>query len=281
VKATLKRARRTAGAIRRRLRRPPELAALRHAQSLADTTPRFTPGHIRMMNYELRYSDLLTFCPQWDDIFVKRSLEFRATTETPRILDCGANVGLATLYFKRACPRARITAFEADPSIAKMLRGNLDANAAADVDVVAAAVWTASGSVRFAADGADAGAISGGGSRPDRVLIDVPAVRLKDYLTADTVHLLKLDIEGAEAAVLADCTDALQRVEAALIEVHEFDRRRRATPEVLRLLADAGFAYAVTHVTPIADDPSWNTGPFPARSMKWVAAVAAWRNGVR
>ena len=49
-------------------------------------------------------------------------------TSTPRILDCGANVGLASLFFRRLYPQARITAFEADPALFAILEANLDAN---------------------------------------------------------------------------------------------------------------------------------------------------------
>ena len=64
MKGTFRRARRKAGAIRRRLFESPEQAAWRRAWHRAETTPRFTPGRISMMEYDLQYSDLLSFCPQ-------------------------------------------------------------------------------------------------------------------------------------------------------------------------------------------------------------------------
>src|SRR5262245_28010528 len=212
MRGTLRRARRKAGAIRRRLFEPAETAAWRRAWHRAETTPRFTPGVIRMLDYELRYSDLLSFCPQWQDIFVKRVLEFRSATSSPRILDCGANVGLASLYFKRQYPQARITAYEADPSLFAMLDANLSRNAAADVERVHAALWTSNGTLAFQCEGSDSGMI---GSLPGAVngtSTVVPSLRLRDLLARETVDLLKLDVEGAEDAVLADCADVLHRV---------------------------------------------------------------------
>ena len=100
-----------------------------------------------MLDYELQYSDLRSFCPQWHDIFVDGALEFRARSAAPRILDCGGNVGLASLFFKRRFPGARITAYEADPAIFAMLKANLAANRASDVETVHAALWTANGRV--------------------------------------------------------------------------------------------------------------------------------------
>ena len=70
---------------------------------------------------------------------MKETLKFCSTQPTPRILDCGANVGLASLYFKRLYPQARITAYEADPDIYQCLRNNLRRNGASDVETIQAA----------------------------------------------------------------------------------------------------------------------------------------------
>jgi FkbM family methyltransferase len=279
VRGTLRRARRKAGAIRRRLFEPAETAAWRRAWHQAETTPRFTPGVIRMLDYELRYSDLLSFCPQWQDIFVKRTLEFRSRTETPRILDCGANVGLASLYFKRLYPQARVTAYEADPSLFAMLDANLARNGAAEVERTHAALWTTNGTLTFQCEGSDSGMI---GSLPGAVAgrsTAVPSLRLRDVLQQGPIDLLKLDIEGAEDAVLDDCADVLGNVRALVMDLHEFDPAVRQAPRVLERLTRAGFEYAVddfvslTWRQPLAAESS----PFPGRSMNWAMTVRAWR----
>jgi FkbM family methyltransferase len=279
VSGPLRRARRTAGVIKRRLFEAPEQAAWRRACRVAERTPRFTPGTIRMGEYTLMYSDLLSFCPQWQDIFVNNALAFETTNPTPRILDCGANVGLASLYFKRRYPAAKITAFEADPTIAAMLAANLRANAAGDVDVEAAAVWTSDGDVTFQSEGADSGALASLAGEMDGQAIQVRAARLARWLEAEPIDLLKLDIEGAEVAVLQDCRPFLSNVRALLLEVHEFDPRQRRSPDLRQLLESAGFAYAVTHVTPLqARQPRGSQSlAFPQRSSVWVEAVSAWK----
>ena len=89
-------ARRGAGAAYRQLFPTPEVASWRHADALTRTVPRFTAGSIRMLDYELKYLDLLSFCPQWHDIFIDGALEFHAGSAAPRILDCGGNVAAVT-----------------------------------------------------------------------------------------------------------------------------------------------------------------------------------------
>jgi FkbM family methyltransferase len=278
LRSTLRRVRSVAGGAYRYCFPSPEVRAWRHACALADTAPRFAPGTVRMMHYDLQYSDLLTFCPQWEDIFIERSLAFESSVRDPRILDCGANVGLSALFYKRAYPQARITAYEADPTIAAQLARNLRVNGAPDVEVVAAAVWIENGVTAFAAQGADAGTLHQFSGQADRPSIQVPSCRLADVIARESIDLLKLDIEGAELEVLRDIEPHLRNVSAMLLEVHEFRSGCRRLPEILMLLGNAGFRYSITRVTQLPWlDGSRAHEPFPQSAKAWVAAVAAWR----
>ncbi len=276
---TYRRAIRKLGAIRRRMFERPEKAAWRRAWHQAEVTPRFTPGNIRMMDFDVRYADLLTFCPQWEDIFVKRTLAFTSASPAPRILDCGANVGLASLFFRRLYPQARITAYEADPALFTILNTNLKANGASDVDTRHAALWTSTGSLTFQCEGSDSGMIGSLPGAIDGTSTRVPSLRLRDVIDEGPIDLLKLDIEGAEDAVLADCEPVLHRVKAIVMDLHEFDPSVRTTPRVLELLTRAGFSYAIddfvalTWREPLADAQS----PFPGKAMNWAMTVRAWR----
>ena len=272
--------RRFAGATRRWIAPRAEVRAWQAACRRAEQEPRFTPGTIQLMEYCIDYRDLLTLCPQWDDLFVKETFRFFTPQTAPRILDCGANVGLATLYFKRLYPQARITAYEADPDIYQCLRTNLQRNGASTVEAIHAAVWTANETVSFRCEGADSGAIAAVAKESDGVVRQVPGVRLHDILAEETVDLLKIDIEGAEGQVLTDCVEVLANVRALLLDLHEFDVTRRETPAILHLLAQAGFTYSLDELNPLP----WRMpvasadSAFPARALSWALLVRAWRD---
>jgi len=279
---TVKFMRRAASAIKRQLNPTPEVAAWQHAEAVSATVPRRTPGRITLLDYEIEYADLLSFCPQFHEIFVDRGLEFQTAKASPRILDCGANIGAASLFFKRQYANARITAYEADPALCAMTRRNLERNGAADVDVVQAALWTSTGDVTFLAEGSDSGMIGelpGAGQGLAAKTVTVPSLRLRDVLAADRVDLLKLDIEGAEGAVLDDCAPVLDRVDAIVMDLHEFDPRDRQSPRVFECLSRAGFVYSVDDLllqdwrTPLASANS----PFPKVPLVWTMTVRAWR----
>ncbi|HUK32782.1 MAG TPA: FkbM family methyltransferase [Vicinamibacterales bacterium] len=279
---TLKFMRRAASAIKRQLTPTPEFAAWQHAEAMASMVPRRTPGHIRLLDYDIEYADLVSFCPQFHEIFVDRGLEFHTANRSPRILDCGSNVGAASLFFKRQYPDARITAYEADPELSAMTRRNLERNGAADVDVVHAALWTANGTVTFLAEGSDSGMIGGlAGSLEGFAAktLTVPSLRLRDVLADDHVDLLKLDIEGAEGDVLKDCEPVLDRVSAIVMDLHEFDPNDRQSSRVFDCLARAGFVYSVDDLLPQHWRPPVAAAgaPFPGLPLIWTMTVRAWR----
>ena len=279
---TLKFMRRAASAIKRQLNPTPEFAAWQRADALAASVPRRTPGRIALLEYDIEYADLQSFCPQFHEIFVARGLEFRTENPSPRILDCGSNIGAASLFFKRRYPDARITAYEADPELCAVTRRNLERNGAADVDVVHAALWTANGDVSFLAEGSDSGMIGASVDAAPGIptkIVTVPSLRLRDVLAQDRIDLLKLDIEGAEDAVLIDCEPVLDRVGAIVMDLHEFDPGNRRTPRVFECLSRAGFLYSVDDLLvqhwrpPVAAAES----PFPHLPLVWTMTVRAWR----
>ena len=197
-----------------------------------------------------------SFVPAYQEIFLNQVYRFPCHTPRPRILDCGANVGLASVFCGITYPGARITAFEPDATIYAVLRENCQRYGLHDVDLVNAAVWSTEGSIPFRAEGSDSGRVVGTG---DNQLASVPTVRLRDYLR-EPVDLLKLDVEGAELEVLEDCADALGPVSNLFVEIHSSRDEPQMAGQVLSLLTDAGFRYHVR--TDLSSDR-----PFIGRSL--------------
>ena len=259
------------------------MAAWRQADALTREVPRFTPGSIRMLDYELKYLDLLSFCPQWHDIFVDGALEFRADSAVAadsrlrRQRRPGQPVLQTPVSRRHESRRTRPTR-----RCSRCFAHNLDVNGAADVETVHAALWTANGRVTFRAEGSDSGMIGTLAGAVAGTAVDVPSLRLRDLIERDAngrIDLLKLDIEGAEDAVLADCEPVLHRIAAIVMDLHEFDPADRQAPRVLELLTRNGFTYAVDEFVPQPWRPpvAPPTAPFPAKALVWSMTVRAWR----
>lgn len=64
----------------------------------------------------------------FDEIFVRSCYAFKPPQPKLTIIDAGGNIGLASLWFARAFPEARITTIEPDPNTFAMLATNLERN---------------------------------------------------------------------------------------------------------------------------------------------------------
>jgi FkbM family methyltransferase len=254
----------------------PEHAVLQELERRAQRDPRRTAGEISIAPYGFEYADAMSAWPQWDDVFVRRRLAFETSAPVPRIIDCGANIGLVSLFYLRQYPHAKLTAIEADPALAAICARNLARSCSTQFDLAAAAAWTANGESEFICEGSDSGTLASLGSSVTGASRTVPTVRLRDYLD-DAVDLLKIDIEGAELPVLEDCADRLDRVRALAIDVHEFDPERRQTGAIVDLLVRAGFTFGMSNLCPLPWRSPQSTSPFPDAAAVWVVEIFAWR----
>jgi FkbM family methyltransferase len=198
--------------------------------------PRHTPGCTTLFERPLHYVDSSSYFFLHEEIFTEEVYNFRTESSCPRIIDGGANIGLSVIYFKKRYPGARITACEADPQVAAVLRKNVAAHGLSDVEVRAEALWTSDGELSFEPDGADGGRVT----RLDDGKIKIPAVALSRYLD-EPVDFLKLDIEGVEYEVLQSCRDRLGVIDKAFIEYHSKAGEPQQLSELLALLKEAGF----------------------------------------
>jgi len=72
----------------------------------------------------------------YSSIFSRGDYSVSINTDSPLIIDCGAHIGLATIYFKKKFPSSKITAIEANPETLSFLRKNIKANKIKDVEVI-------------------------------------------------------------------------------------------------------------------------------------------------
>lgn len=186
-----------------------------------------------------------------EEVFTQREYEFACGSAAPRILDGGSHVGLSVLWFKQRFPRARVTAFEAEPGNCALLRVNLARHGCGDVEIVEAALCGHDGTVEMYGETEgqapwtwDLSILPDLWDKGPQQTRRVPAARLSAWLT-EPIDFLKLDVEGAEEAVLVECAPLLGLVREACVEVHPGRRRdgRSAVDEarIAALLREAGF----------------------------------------
>jgi len=197
---------------------------------------------------------------------------FRRSTVPEVIIDGGANIGLATLYFKRSTPSTKVIAIEADPSIVKILRENVERFELENVEIVEGALWDVLEKVSFAPDQADGGSVVDSKSES----LAVSTLLLSELIGNRSIDFLKLDIEGAEQRVLEEARSSLERVEQVYVEYHSPRNEQQDLSRVLKVLEDSGFHYYIEATSihlgrPFSDQ--FPDGPYGPQ-----CSIFGWRN---
>ena len=206
---------------------------------------RYIPTTTTVFGKEIKLTDAASFLFIYDELFNKNIYKFHVSTAKPYIIDCGANIGLSIIYFKRLYPDAFVLGFEPDPNAFEALKYNISQFGFHDVEVFPKGVWNIATSLNFFAEGADGGRIA---LNSDKEKIKViKTIRLKEFLIKH-VDFLKIDIEGAETTVLEDCFDSLKNIDRIFVEYHSFVDQKQDLYRLLKVLSEAGFRYNIQHI---------------------------------
>jgi FkbM family methyltransferase len=180
------------------------------------------------------------------------------------LVDVGANYGYFALLWAAANSSNRVIAFEASPRNVPGLRRNVEENRFADrIRVEACAASQHAGEIAFDLGPAQQTGWGGAAASHGVNTVRVPAVRLDDVLADEArIDVLKIDVEGAEAWVLAGADRLLreQRVRQIYFETNKprlsaLGLEIDASEKILRA---AGY-----EITPL-DDPDAEVAEFSA-----------------
>ncbi|WP_052055325.1 FkbM family methyltransferase [Myxosarcina sp. GI1] len=210
--------------------------------------PRYQECRVRVNGYDLLIPDALSFLYSYQEIFLERLYEFKASNQTPKILDLGANIGLSVLFFKHLYPQAEITAFEADAKVFDYLKKNVCDNGFNDVRLFNKAVWHENTTLKFVSEGADGGHISDEREDRENSVLEIEAVDIADILQGDRFDFIKMDIEGAEAFVVPRCRDLLDRTKHIFIEYHSRVGQEQHLDKILTILSEGNFRVHIRNV---------------------------------
>jgi FkbM family methyltransferase len=229
-----------------------------------------TPGSVPWRGRPLHYVDGAAVFGQLHEIFQAGVYDFATPEKTPRIIDCGAHVGVGVIRWRELFPAADITAIEADPEIVVRLRKNLSVRADAKTEVISAAAWIENGEISFCRTSADNGHID------PNARDKIPARDLAE-LCRSRVDFLKLDIEGAEQAVMEHLhkRGVLPNVRRLACEWHQWTEEAPALHRALEQLVNAGFIYRISGAQCLgaSTSPAFPRLPWPANHL----IIHAWR----
>ncbi len=198
---------------------------------------RYRPTVFRWGKTRFEVPDALSFFWQFHEIMVRGAYDFPSARPNPVIFDCGSNVGLSLYSYRRTYPAARLVAFEPDAQVFKALQANIIRNHIGPVELHEAAVWTKDGMMHFNSEGADGGSLGSGNS-------EVRTLDLAKLLEKEVrIDFLKMDIEGAESALLPHIREQLHKIRFLFIEYHSYNGKPQDLHRILEILTAEGFSY--------------------------------------
>jgi FkbM family methyltransferase len=213
--------------VQRRIRNLRKIVSIRDAIALGFTDQKTGPisVHLSTSGREVVLRCGTSDLRCMEKIFILQEYLAPYPTEPEIIVDAGANIGMATLFYAQKYPKAKILSIEPEDSNFEILKqncGNLP-----NVSLMQAAVWNAESKLVIHDSNAEKWCFnvleSPAGepaSSPQVMAVTIP--KIMQQLGVDHIDLLKLDIEGAEQELFKTGTESwLPHVRQIVIELHD------------------------------------------------------------
>jgi FkbM family methyltransferase len=199
--------------------------------------------------FEVQFTDSVEFHSLKREIWGGHLYFIDEEFEAPKILDLGAHIGLASLYFKTVYPDSQIVAYEPLDNSFKHLTENLAWNNIEGVETHNRAVSTGEAELTLYVNEDKAwlstSSVFEGAWNESQTTTPIlfPATPLSEILK-DKFDIIKMDLEGYEYELVRSVKDQLTQGKNWLIEVHgkgHYDVR-----DLVKLFEQAGFTVELT-----------------------------------
>jgi FkbM family methyltransferase len=213
----------------------------------------YNPKSEDIFGFTVYFSNYLEFYLLFKEIFVRGEYYFEALNSHPTILDCGANVGMAMIFFKFLYPHCKIIAFEPGKRPFELLKRNVESNDLKRVMLINKALSGKRGKIDFFIFNSKTSSVVNrigdvsDAEKKDFIKTTVDSVILSDYIT-ERVDFAKMDIEGAEHEVVEELAKRrkLQNIKEIIFEYHHhFSGKRSRLSHFLSFLEQNGFDYLI------------------------------------
>jgi len=192
----------------------------------------------------------------YNEIFMNDAYKFKSENKNPFIIDCGGNIGIATLYFKCLYPKSEILVFEPSSENFNLLKKNIDANSLNNITCIQKALHNKKTTMTLNGTGTVMGSfiINYDNIETEKIETDL----LSNYITKE-IDLLKIDIEGSECNVIEDLAinKKLKFIKQIILEYHHMPEilNKNNLSQILHLLKSNNFKCEIkdsayfTHMT--------------------------------
>ncbi len=214
------------------------------------------PGKInqhKLKDGTISYMNAQELLHGFDEIFIQQLYKIELEPNC-YIIDCGANIGLSVIYLKQLLPTANILAFEPDDQNFSLLSQNVSSFKFDNVELKNEAVWIENTTIGFTNEGSMSSKLDQNSTATKKI----KASRLKDFLNRK-IDFLKIDIEGAEYAVLKDIEEVLFNVQNLFLEYHGTFDQNKELADIFTILANSQYRFYIKEATPVYKSPFFDS----------------------
>ena len=194
---------------------------------------KFFPGNdlIQVKRKDIKFPFCLRYktsdIPTYDQVFLQNEYDFIASPPPKTIIDAGANIGLASIYFANRYPEATIIAIEPELSNFELLSSNVKPYK--NITPLNVALWNSNEKINLMDPGLGKWGFmtQEDNSEEDKygdvchIVQGITVDKIIDDYGLDRISILKIDIEGAEREVFMDPSRWLDKVDSLIVELHE------------------------------------------------------------
>ena len=154
-------------------------------------------------------------------VFIQQEYNVRIDKEIKTIIDCGANIGLASLFFLSKFPDARIIAIEPEENNFHILKQNLKYYK--NVTCIKKGLWNKAANLEIIDNGwGEAGFVIEESPIPSEKTIQAISIEeIIDQFHLSEIDILKIDIEGSEEQVFLNASKWINKINIIFCEIHE------------------------------------------------------------
>jgi FkbM family methyltransferase len=207
------------------------------------------PVNFRLFSYKIQAYGFENLRILFIEIYIHEEYQYFTNIKAGTIIaDCGANIGMATLYFKWRSPDCIIHSFEPDPMAFQALASNVKNNHLSGVFLHNVAVMDKNETLQFYVSKQEQASLmmSTLPKRMNEQNIEVQGIDFSAFVNEKKTTLLKIDIEGAEKKVFDQLytTGALTILQQIIMEYHhKIEGQAASLSEMLLILEKSGFEY--------------------------------------
>jgi FkbM family methyltransferase len=190
-----------------------------------------TPSLVQVSRPDIKFPFLLrapsSDFPTYSQIFVRQEYNFCVKRAPRVIIDAGANIGLASIYFSNKFPDVKIIAIEPEESNLAILKRNVAPYE--NIIPISGALWHENARIDLVDPGLGKWAFmtqsqEGVEKRYGATIHEIRGLTVDMIMEEqglDHIDILKIDIEGAEREVFRNSSSWIGKVDALIVELHE------------------------------------------------------------